>query len=95
MSLTRSADHAFTIAEQMRLRNDECAQLDKLCQDYERYSSNLDGSVLEILHKVQEGINKDAEFFKSQCMRHYEEMVAIHAKLNEMREKLEQTLEDQ
>ncbi|KAG9604983.1 hypothetical protein KCU77_g885, partial [Aureobasidium melanogenum] len=90
VSLITSASPMSAIIEQMRLRNDECAKLRKLCRDYELYSSNLDGSVLEILHKVQEVLNKDSEFFMNQRERHEEDMKTMNAKLDEMKKKLEQ-----
>lgn len=75
------------IQEQMRLRDDERAKALKMYRDYELYSS---GSLREILHKLQETIDKDSDFLVNEHERHEEDMKAMNVKLDEMKKKLEQ-----
>ncbi|KAH0037235.1 hypothetical protein KCU78_g1755, partial [Aureobasidium melanogenum] len=86
-SLTMSITHMSAIQEQMRLRDDERAKALKMYRDYELYSS---GSLREILHKLQETIDKDSDFLVNEHERHEEDMKAMNVKLDEMKKKLEQ-----
>ncbi|KAG9855273.1 hypothetical protein KCU98_g1129, partial [Aureobasidium melanogenum] len=87
MSLTMSITHMSAIQEHMRLRNDERAKALKMYQDYELYSS---GSVHEILHKLQEMIDKDSDFLVTEHERHEENVKTMKFELDEMKKKLEQ-----
>lgn len=87
MSLTMSITHMSAIQEHMRLRNDERAKALKMYQDYELYSS---GSVHEILHKLQEMIDKDSDFLVTGHERHEENVKTMKFELDEMKKKLEQ-----
>ncbi|KAG9529039.1 hypothetical protein KCU93_g3853, partial [Aureobasidium melanogenum] len=87
MSLTMSITHMSAIQEQMRLRNYERAEALKMYRDYELYSS---GSLREILHKLEEIIDKDSDFLVNEHERHEEDMKAMNVKLDEMEKKLEQ-----
>lgn len=64
-------------------------KLRKLCQDYELYSTNLDGSILEILQKVQEILDKDVKFLRDECERHGRESQALARLLDEVEKNLE------
>lgn len=75
------------IQEQMRFRNDERAKALKMYRDYGLYSS---GSLREILHKLEEIIDKDSDFLVNEHERHEEDMKAMNVKLDEMKKKLEQ-----
>lgn len=85
-----SASHMVVIDKQTKLRSDECAKVRKMCQDYELSSSNLDKSVLEILYKVQDTLDKDTNFLEKEQKRLVEDVKTVSVKLEEMKKKLDQ-----
>jgi hypothetical protein len=54
-------------------------KLNKLCQDYQLYSPNLDGSVQEILEKVEDMAEVDTEFFAQLARRDKDEIQTLVA----------------
>ena len=79
----------------MATREEECNRVHDLCVDYERYSTQLDGSLLEILHKVEDMMKKDEQFLKEELRRHREDFEATGVKLEEMSKKMQQLSEDE
>ena len=79
----------------MATREEECNRVHDLCVDYERYSTQLDGSLLEILHKVEDMMKKDEQFLKEELKRHREDFEATGVKLEEMSKKMQQLSEDE
>ena len=79
----------------MSTREEECNNVHDLCVDYERYSTQLDGSLLEILHKVEDMMKKDEQFLKEELKRHREDFEATGVKLEEMSKKMKQLSKDE
>jgi hypothetical protein len=63
-------------------------KLNKLCQDYQLYSPNLDGSVQEILEKVEDMAEVDTEFFAQLARRDKDEIQTLVAQCKEVFELL-------
>jgi hypothetical protein len=63
-------------------------KLNKLCQDYQLYSPNLDGSVQEILEKVEDMAEVDTEFFAQLSKREKDEIQTLVAQCKEIFELL-------
>jgi hypothetical protein len=59
-------------------------KLNKLCQDYQLYSPNLDGSVQEILEKVEDMAEVDTEFFAQVARREKDEIQTLVAQCKEI-----------
>lgn len=87
-SAAASLKHIASIVEHIDKRKKKRDEICKLCQDYELYSMNLDGSLLEILQKVQNLLSKDSDFLLKEMNRHSDDMLAMSAKLEEMSKRL-------
>ncbi|KAH0277464.1 hypothetical protein KCU91_g3162, partial [Aureobasidium melanogenum] len=89
-----AAAHITAIDDHMSSRNEECAKVHKLCQDYMLHSSNLDGSVLEILQEVQKILDKDSHFLSDEHKRHVEDIKTLSANLEDTKKQLEQQISE-
>jgi hypothetical protein len=83
-----------SIAEHFELRLDKHRRLNTLCKDYQLYSPNLDGSVQEILQKVEEIAENDSLLLAELLERETEgvqsllvEMKGIYEQLLRLRRK--------
>lgn len=75
-------------------RKQQCDKVFQLCGDYERHSPNLDGSVLEILHKVQQVLDLDTKFLVEQRKCYMSEIEKLQVDLAEIREVLEEQIKE-
>ncbi|KAG9963660.1 hypothetical protein KCU61_g3516, partial [Aureobasidium melanogenum] len=89
-----AAAHITAIDDHMRSRNEECAKVHNVCQDYMLHSSNLDGSVLEILQEVQKILDKDSHFLSDEHKRHVEDIKTLSANLEDTKKQLEQQISE-
>jgi hypothetical protein len=72
------------VGEHVQSRLDNSTKLKRLCKDYQLYSPNLDGSVQEMLQKVEEGAENDGIFFAQMLKMEEAEIKSIAVECLEM-----------
>jgi hypothetical protein len=86
--------HSLSLEQHIHDRKQEGDKVLQLCRDYELHSSTLDGSMLEILQKVQRMLNQDTDFLleqKTRCRKDLDEMLV---KVDDMKKIMEQQTKD-
>lgn len=78
----------------MQERREQGDKVLQLVRDYELHSSNLDGSVLEILQEAQQMLNRDTSFLAEQRRHCADRFGEVRDKADEMIKVLKKQTEE-
>lgn len=84
----------LSIDAHMEERKQQCDKVFQLCHDYQLHSPNLDGSVLEILQKVQQVLDLDSKFLVEHRNRDVSGIEELQKDVAEIRKVLEEQIKE-